>query len=130
MKCEYCNTEGQTGRNCEKCGAELPQRSNSIECAPFFYNGYLVVYIRHPMRDALEVQFWLGKELQKRFEVTGRWIEENTAEAEDLTLRFWDMFRLAKGEEEVLYWKAKNEKPYSRFEIRCIDERPSYIIEE
>lgn len=127
MKCEYCGTDGQTGERCNKCGAIIPKKNeNYWKSEPFFYNGYLVVYIRNMWKDTLEVQFWLGIEMQCRFEVSHRYMEEIAPEGVDPITFFWDLFLLEKGEKEVLHWKNKNEKPYVRYEIRRIEDPPVF----
>lgn len=131
MQCEFCHTDGQPGTICSKCGAKIPEKKqdNFIKSEPFFYNGYLVVYIKNytVAKNEFEIQFWLGKELQQRFCVSSLWYEQNIPEGCDPLPFFWDLFLLAKGEKEVIYWQNKNEKPYIMYEIRRIDTRESYI---
>ena len=130
MKCDYCGTSNQDDTNCTNCGASLSKdapKTDFMKSEPFFYNGYLVVCIRDFMRDEFEVQFWLGKELQERICVSRLWYEQHVPEGCDPIQMFWDLFLLAKGEKEVLYWKDKNNKPYVMYEVRCIDERLSYV---
>lgn len=131
MKCEYCGLEGRAEGNCPQCGAPLAKLDNTkkdfIKSEPIFYNGYIVIYIKDYLRDEIEVQFWLGCELQERFRASRRWLEEHVREGEEFLHKFWELFLLARGEKEVLYWKDKNDKPYIEFEIRCVDNRPSVI---
>lgn len=131
MKCEYCGLESKLEGSCSQCGAPLAKLGNtkkdSVKSEPIFYNGYNVVYIRHYLMDEIEVQFWLGCELQERFKASRRWLEEHVREGEDPLPKFWELFLLARGEKEVLYWKDKNDKPYIDFEIRRIDNRPSVV---
>jgi hypothetical protein len=123
MKCSYCGTDKQTGDRCEKCGAPISRvkESDRWKSEPFFYNGYIVYYLREMAEDTFECQFWLGKELIERIRVSRAVLEEHIKLYEDSISFFWDLFLLAQGEKEVLVWQEKNTKYPAMFETRRIE---------
>lgn len=111
MKCEYCQSENQSGEICNRCGAKLPKVNNDVwKSEPFFYNGYICYCLKDYSIDSLEVQFWLGLELIERICVTRELIDSRVAPNEDKMSFFWELFLIAHGEKDVLEWQEKNNK--------------------
>lgn len=122
MKCEYCGTDEQTGKMCDKCGGPLPEKDRGIwKSEPFFYNGYICYTLRESATDICEVQFWLGRELVERIRVSREFLETRILPYEDSMSLFWDLFLVAHGEKEVLEWKERNNKYPATFEVRRIE---------
>jgi hypothetical protein len=118
MKCAYCGTDEQKGKTCEKCGASIPEASQDIwKNEPFFYNGYIVYTLIDRMADTIEVQFWLGRELQERISASRELLQSRVLPCEDGMSFFWELFLLARGEKEVIEWQEKNKKYPALFQI-------------
>jgi hypothetical protein len=122
MKCEYCHSENQKGDKCGKCGALLPTM-NARTSYPFFYNGYMVYVSREFFRDVLAVYFWLGERLIEKVEIPQPTLDEFVKEGEDFMPFFYELLKVARGENEVLNIRALNDKPGVRYEIRRIEEQ-------
>lgn len=125
--CAYCGSDNpSTGKECARCGAKLPETVGATwKSEPFFYNGYIVYFLRDYARDLKEVQFWLGRDLIQRFVFSHMTWEEFInrivgGEFNDPMPYLFDMLKLAEGEKEVLEYQAKNNKEPARFEIRYI----------
>lgn len=132
MKCEYCGTERQSGEYCEKCGAKLPEQKtldqHMHKSEPFFYNGYIVYYLRNYASDTYEAQFWLGMDLVERIVITYSVLSERVPENCDPMPFFWDLFMLAHGEKDVIEYQEKNNKYPARFEIRRIENQDNEYL--
>jgi hypothetical protein len=122
MNCQYCGTEKQSGKICDKCGAPLPERNSDFDKSePFFYNGYICYTLRDFGSDVIEVQFWLGRDLIERIAVSRDVVKFHVPEFESFMPFFWDLFLVAHGEKEVLEYQEKNKKYPARFEVRRIE---------
>jgi len=126
MNCEYCGTKNKVdSERCTSCGAAIkavndkPQKNDYFSMD--FYNGYVVYRFTRFMTDSIEIQFWLGQELLERFDVSRCILDEHVQEGCDIMPFFWELFLLARGEKEVIYWQEKNNKYPARFEIRRIE---------
>lgn len=122
MDCQYCGTEKQSGKQCARCGAPLPEKNTEIwKSEPFFYNGYICYTLHDMASDVYEVQFWLGRELIERIKVSREVVRYHVPDGCDGMSFFWDLFLVAHGEKEVLEYKEKNNKLPATFEVRRIE---------
>lgn len=119
MICEYCHSEGQTGKCCSKCGA--PTREEIKRGTPFLYNGYIVWLGRDYSRDTCDVSFYLGERLVQTISVPYRNLREFVPEGCDSMDFFYKLLTVAIGEVEVLRVKEMNTKSPAMFEIRRIE---------
>jgi hypothetical protein len=120
MKCEYCHSEKQDGKWCGKCGAILPTTNERLS-HPFFYNGYMTYVVRDFSRDIISVYFWLGDRLVEKIEVPERTLCEFIKDGEDYMPFFYELLKVALGENEVLSVKGINDRQSARYEIRKIE---------
>lgn len=140
MNCQYCQTEGQSGNNCGSCGAPLKKQKDKAfpsdwKSEPFFYNGYIVYELRHYQRDTYEVQFWLGMELIERIEIAHQTLKERVHEGCDTMPFFWELFLVARGEQEAMVYYEKNKKYPAMFlitrtENEYIEKQKNATLEE
>lgn len=121
MNCEYCGSDNQKGKTCEKCGAPMPEKPEMSKSEPFFYNGYICYRLREYATDTVEIQFWLGHELIERIVVPLDVLRARVPEYCDTMPFFWDLFLLARGETEVLKYQELNSKFPATFEVRRIE---------
>lgn len=120
MKCEYCGTDEQKGKTCDKCGAVVSSKRNFDEeykSEPRFYNGYIIYWLEQRATETIEVQFWLGRELIQRVCVNRELLRLHVPEFGDSMTFFWDLFLIAQGEKEVLEWVERNKKYPASFKI-------------
>lgn len=120
MKCNYCGTENLSEGTCPKCGASIT-KPDFQKSEPFFYNGYICYSLRYLERDTREVQFWLGNQLVERIEFTLEFMKEFIKEWEDAMPFIWELFLLARGEQEVVKYQEMNSIYPATFEIRRIE---------
>ncbi len=123
MKCEYCGTENEkSAKKCRACSASIKEEKQDYwKSDPIFYNGYICYFINNFPKDTREVQFWLGRELIERIEVSNQVLEYHVPQGFDFMSFFWELFLVAHGEKEVLEWQEKNTKYPATFEIRRIE---------
>lgn len=120
MKCEYCGTENLSEGDCPKCGSQI-KKPDFEKSEPFFYNGYICYTLKDLMTDTLEVQFWLGRELIERISFSRQFLEEFIPSHYEAMPFVWELFLLAKGEQEVVTYQEQNSKYPATFEIRRIE---------
>ena len=119
MICEYCRSEGQTGENCQKCGANLPTAQNRGE--RFFYNGYMCYVSHNCAEDAISVYFFLGERLAEVIKIPYITLREFVPEGCEFMPFFYELLKVQIGEVEVCRVQEMN-KPYpAMFESRKIE---------
>jgi hypothetical protein len=123
-KCKYCGTDGE-GQFCESCSAEFVEEVEEeyIKGEPFFYNGYIVWWIRELSSDFHKVYFYLGDRLVEVIEFSHGFLCQIDGYEEGISMWpfVWELFKAAHGEEEVLKVKERNNIRPAMFEIRRIE---------
>lgn len=75
------------------------------------------------MKDAYEVQFWLGRELIERIEIPYQMLREIVPEGCDCMNAFWNLFLVARGEKDIFEYSEKNKIYPAMFEVRRIENK-------
>jgi len=99
----------------------LSENQNFGKVIRFFYNGYICYTLSYPDRDTREVQFWLGRDLIERIEFTRQFLDEWVPNYCDAMPFVWELFLLARGEQEVVIYQERNNKYPASFEITRIE---------
>ena len=123
-KCDYCGTLNENILNCSGCAAPLSDKSTpehtSERCEPFSYNGYIAWPERDLMRNIFTVHFYLGDLLVESISVSHEVLMQFVPEACEYMPFFYDLLKVAQGEEEVFRIKEQNVPRPKMFEIRCV----------
>jgi hypothetical protein len=125
MKCEYCgNPELKAdAKSCPKCGApvDAPVTKSVERGAPFYENGFMVWPERDWSRDILTLGFWAGDRLLERISIDRELLHQLVPEGVDPFHIFWELFKVAHGETEVLRLQEQNTRYPATFEVRRIE---------
>lgn len=124
--CEWCGGTNVQGKRCGSCGGPVaqPKAETSVwRAEPFAYNGYIVYMLQDYTADTREVQFWLGREMIERFRITRAMVEAFQLDRGNAMEFVWQLFLLARGEHEVVYYKTLNEKPETMLCVHRMEDR-------
>ncbi len=121
MDCKYCGTSQDKSAKCIRCGAPAAEENKERKSEPFFYNGYIVYFIKDFARDLLKYQFWLGVTLVETIQIPIDLLRELVPYGYDEMPVIWKLFEMAQGKDEVLKYQTMNKELPAMFEVRHIE---------
>jgi hypothetical protein len=124
MICEYCGHKNEKGVTvCKTCNAPLKAKEEPTtqKYRPFLYNGYMLWPEVDWASEKVTMHFWLGDRLVESISLTRLALQMLVPEGTSDTHIFWELFKVAQGEEEVLRVQELNKRYPATFEIRRVE---------